>query len=110
MKHKIAQLSQISTNNWNECDLQTDDGFYSVMLKKIDNDWVAYLNQCPHQGKPMSYLPGEFLETDDKLLVCPAHGATFKPENGECITGPCKGQSLTKLTVNIDNESLFVSF
>ena len=54
----------------------------------------AWLNQCPHQGRRLDYAPGKFL-LDGANLVCAAHGASFRRGDGLCVSGPCRGESLT---------------
>ena len=50
----------------------------------------AFLNICPHAGRPLNWAPGRFLYSLGQL-VCAAHGASFRPEDGYCIGGPCGG-------------------
>ncbi|MGO1692607.1 MAG: Rieske (2Fe-2S) protein [Marinobacter sp.] len=57
----------------------------------------AYLNQCPHMGVELNWMPGRFMDTDNLFLQCSTHGALFKPGDGECIAGPCQGDALTAL-------------
>ena len=64
---------------------------------------TAYLNVCPHAGRSLNWAPGRFLLSHGQL-VCAAHGASFKPETGECIGGPCRGQSLRRLSVRIEGD------
>ena len=66
----------------------------------------AWHNQCPHQGRPLNYAPGKFLQTPDGQLMCAAHGATFETRHGECVAGPCKGASLHAAETIIDNETI----
>ncbi|MCK0165243.1 Rieske 2Fe-2S domain-containing protein [Marinobacter sp. S6332] len=57
----------------------------------------AYLNRCPHMGVELNWKPGCFMDVDNLFLQCSTHGALFKPQNGECIAGPCQGDALTEL-------------
>lgn len=59
----------------------------------------AYLNQCPHLGIELNWMPGRFMDSDNLFLQCSTHGALFKAGNGECIAGPCQGDALTALEV-----------
>ena len=63
----------------------------------------AWRNACPHQGRRLDYAPGKFL-IDGGNLVCAAHGATFRRRDGECVAGPCRGESLVEVAVLIDPE------
>jgi nitrite reductase/ring-hydroxylating ferredoxin subunit len=61
----------------------------------------CWLNICPHAGRRMDYAPGLFLVKDGKL-TCAVHGATFAlREGGLCITGPCRGQSLEPVRIEV---------
>lgn len=58
----------------------------------------AWRNVCPHQGRRLDYAPGKFL-IDGALLVCAAHGASFRRSDGLCVAGPCRGESLQPVPV-----------
>ena len=70
----------------------------SIILHCTAAGIVAWLNVCPHQGRRLDYVPGKFL-VDKGRLVCAAHGATFRLEDGECAAGPCRGASLRSVSV-----------
>lgn len=59
----------------------------------------AWLNVCPHAGRRLDYAPGRFLRGKTGELVCAAHGASFALEDGVCVAGPCRGQSLRAIPV-----------
>lgn len=59
----------------------------------------AYLNQCPHMGIELNWVPGRFMDVDNLFIQCSTHGALFKPGDGECIAGPCQGNALTVLDI-----------
>lgn len=56
-----------------------------------------YRNSCPHLDVPLEYRKDRFLSANGQRVICYAHGAQFLPETGECVFGPCLGQSLTAL-------------
>ena len=61
----------------------------------------AYLNRCAHLALPLNLLPDRFLTHDGSMLLCTAHGALFEKSTGFCVAGPCSGQSLTRLAVQV---------
>ena len=61
----------------------------------------AALNVCPHAGRRKASAPGKFLKSREGHLVCAAHGASFELVNGDCIAGPCRGDSLRRVAVEI---------
>ena len=61
----------------------------------------AWLNICPHAGRRLDWAPGKFLTSRDGLLVCAAHGASFELRAGECVAGPCRGEHLRAVPVEV---------
>jgi nitrite reductase/ring-hydroxylating ferredoxin subunit len=61
----------------------------------------AYLNRCPHAGHPLNLRPDDFLTPDRSLIVCCSHGALFDMDSGYCIDGPCAGESLVPIPVEV---------
>jgi nitrite reductase/ring-hydroxylating ferredoxin subunit len=62
---------------------------------------AAYVNYCPHAGHPLNMRPDRFLTPDLNLILCHSHGALFARDNGLCIAGPCQGQKLTPIPVEV---------
>ena len=62
---------------------------------------AAYVNYCPHAGHPLNLRPDRFLTPDRNLILCCSHGALFARDNGLCIAGPCAGQSLKTIAVEV---------
>jgi nitrite reductase/ring-hydroxylating ferredoxin subunit len=69
----------------------------SVFALRHDNQVRVYRNRCPHLDVRLEYRKDQFLSADGQLIVCYAHGAQFLPATGECIYGPCLGQTLEAL-------------
>jgi nitrite reductase/ring-hydroxylating ferredoxin subunit len=67
-----------------------------------------YVNACPHLGVPLDWLPGRFLSEDGTVLVCATHGAMFRPEDGLCLSGPCRGDSLTAVPCEVRDGAIYV--
>jgi nitrite reductase/ring-hydroxylating ferredoxin subunit len=68
----------------------------------------AFLNACPHQGRPLNWAPDQFLFSPEQHLVCAQHGATFLLESGECISGPCRGARLRGLEIKLEDHSVWL--
>ena len=56
----------------------------------------------------MEWLPDRFLDESGSLLQCATHGALFLIESGECVAGPCAGQSLRPLDVIERDDSIWL--
>jgi nitrite reductase/ring-hydroxylating ferredoxin subunit len=78
-------------------------------LAKVGADeFVAYENECPHLGVPLDAGCGEFFEEEGRFLVCSLHGALFIPKTGDCVAGPCRGDSLRPLAIERRGERVAV--
>lgn len=95
-----------------ELDNDSSRGFtvreQAIFAVKKYGQVYAYHNRCPHLGVPLEWLPDRFLDADAALIQCSTHGALFVIESGECVAGPCSGQSLQPLPVEITDNEIFV--
>ena len=68
----------------------------------------AWRNVCPHWANTsMAWRKDAFLNADASRIVCAAHGAQFDIATGQCLLGPCVGQSLTRVPL-IEGEDGFL--
>ena len=72
-----------------------------LFVVRKDGILAAYRNCCPHTGAPLEWLPDQFLDLDNSFIQCAIHGALFRPEDGYCLRGPCVGQSLEPLALEV---------
>jgi naringenin degradation protein FdeD len=70
---------------------------------------AAYVNTCPHAGHPLNFRPHKFLTPDRNLILCASHGALFARDNGLCIAGPCPGQSLRAVPIEVLGEYVLLA-
>ncbi|MCK9915672.1 Rieske 2Fe-2S domain-containing protein [Microbacteriaceae bacterium K1510] len=82
---------------------ETGEGrpFPIVIVRTIANDYVGYVNACPHEGIWLNIGSGEFFSRDRAFLRCGRHGAAFEIDNGLCIDGPCRGKSLEPIALAV---------
>ncbi len=59
----------------------------------------GYINRCAHVPVEMDWQPGEFLDSEQRFIVCSIHGATYEPAQGRCVGGPCGRSKLIALDV-----------
>jgi phosphoglycolate phosphatase len=57
----------------------------------------AYLNQCAHVPVELDWPVGQFFDDSGLYLVCATHGAMYRPDDGVCVAGPCRGRGLIPL-------------
>jgi len=68
----------------------------------------VYLNSCPHIGTPLDFTPGRFLTPGKDYILCSTHGALFRIETGDCVSGPCPEQKLTAVSIEVLDGEIFL--
>lgn len=102
-RHVLARIDAIADGGFAEIEAVVDGSAESVLLHRDGAVVRAWLNVCPHAGRRLDWAPGQFLKSKDGLLVCAAHGASFELRDGVCVAGPCRGQSLAGVPVEIED-------
>lgn len=98
----LCRLDEIPDGGATAVDAVLADGADSVIVLRHGEQVQAYLNVCPHAGRRLDYAPGKFLLKND-TLICAVHGATFERDGGLCIAGPCRGEHLRPLAVQVSD-------
>ena len=97
----LARLADLPDGATRGFDLTDDEWPLRGLLVRMGDAVHAYLNRCPHAGRPLNFLPDLVLSPDGELIQCTAHGALFDKASGLCIAGPCVDESLRRITVSI---------
>ena len=104
----MALLVDIADPGAREFEIGTGDSRVSGFVIRKNDQAFAYLNTCPHAGKPLNWGPDRFLTRDSGLIMCAGHGALFEIESGLCVAGACLGASLTSLEVEISDGRVLI--
>ena len=99
--HALCPVNEIDTGTGREFPYRTATGIRFLLLFRQGDHLFACLNACPHQGRELNWGPDQFLFDPQGRLVCPHHGATFELTDGACVEGPCKGEALTPVEVEV---------
>jgi len=83
-------------------------GFTGLMAVRQGDAVFVYVNSCPHIGTPLDWTPDRFLSADGGRIVCATHGAEFQIADGVCIRGPCRGDRLEPVTIQIKDGTIYV--
>lgn len=101
MTHKICMTEDIPEHEARAFD--TPEG-ETIFITQRDGMFYAYKNLCPHLHVELEFLENQFLDQDQEFIQCSTHGALFTVETGECISGPCLGESLQKVGVLVHSD------
>jgi nitrite reductase/ring-hydroxylating ferredoxin subunit len=79
-----------------------------IFLLRHRDRIYAYQNRCPHTGVNLNWLPDQFLDIDGTFIQCSVHGALFRIDDGFCVRGPCAGQSLQPVKLEISDGQIYL--
>ena len=105
----LAALDAIADGGFLESEVVIDGDAESLILHRDGDTVRAWLNICPHAGRRLDWAPGQFLRSKDGLVVCAAHGASFELGAGECLGGPCRGESLRAVPVQVRDGAVWLA-
>ncbi|WP_076536570.1 Rieske 2Fe-2S domain-containing protein [Shewanella sp. UCD-KL21] len=78
----------------------------TLFIVRKGRELFAYRDICPHYNDTsLPWKQHQYLDGAGNYIVCAAHGALFNIDNGECVQGPCLGQGLDKIPVQISAEN-----
>ncbi|MBA1232842.1 Rieske 2Fe-2S domain-containing protein [Pseudomonas viridiflava] len=81
---------------------------HAFLAVRRQGEVFIYRNRCPHRGIALEWEPDQFLDSSASLIQCATHDALFLIENGECVSGPCEGQSLNAVDCREDAQGIWV--
>ncbi len=68
----------------------------------------VWLNDCPHEHRPLEYRQDQFLSGDGGHIVCYAHSAHFDIRSGLCFAGPCSGEHLVRVHATVRDGEVWI--
>lgn len=105
----LVALERLPDGALSEVEALVDGDPESVIVYRQGEAVRAWLNVCPHAGRRLDWAPGQFLKSKDGLLVCAVHGASFELQGGECVAGPCRGESLRAVAVEVRDGAVWLA-
>ena len=81
----------------------------NLLAVRREGQVFVYQNRCPHRGVPLEWREDEFLDASFSLIQCATHGALFLIESGECVAGPCAGDSLKVIACREDADGVWIN-
>lgn len=104
----IAPLSAVPTDGTLRCEAMRDDRGTEFILHRQGDAVVAWKNSCPHRPNvPLD--PGNGALVSGDQLVCHKHGARFEQDDGVCTAGPCAGDALDSIAVEVRDSTVYLA-
>ena len=106
----LIQLNALTPDSLQACSAQIEGETESLIVYRDANgDVHAWLNVCPHAGRRLDYAPGQFLRSKSGDLICAVHGASFVLPSGQCVGGPCRGDCLRTVPVQMRDGAVYLA-
>lgn len=106
---RLLSLDALADGGLAEAGASLDGDAQSLILHRDGDTVRAWLNVCPHAGRRLDWAPGQFLKSREGHLVCAAHGATFELGGGSCVSGPCRGDTLRAVAVEVRDGQVWLA-
>ena len=106
---RLSALNDIADGGFAEVEATIDGDAESLVLYRVGDEVRAWLSVCPHAGRRLDWAPGQFLKSKDGHLVCAAHGASFELDRGDCVAGPCRGDALRAVQVQVRDGEVWLA-
>lgn len=108
MTHILCKTSDIEDPGSKSFELKIKRTTHSIFVVHKNGEFFAYYNKCPHTGANLEWQEDKFLDLDNALIQCATHDALFMIDSGECIAGPCVGDSLQSLPLLLKADTLYL--
>ena len=101
MPRTLCRLEEIPDGQARGFALGGEEDPFEVFVFRRGSQVFGYVNACPHIGTPLNIVDDRFMTLDRRFLLCQTHGARFRPEDGYCVAGPCRGEHLRGFPVRL---------
>jgi nitrite reductase/ring-hydroxylating ferredoxin subunit len=81
---------------------------HHIFVVRRKNSVYGYINSCPHTGGPLDWMPDRFLSLDNRHIQCATHDALFRLVDGTCVAGPCAGDQLAPVPLQLESGNVFL--
>lgn len=102
----LDELEQVASR---EFEFEESSTTHNIFIVRNYDNITAYQNSCPHNHGPLNWLEDVFLSDDNEYIQCVNHGALFEIDTGQCIYGPCAGQALTRIDIEIEDNMIYAN-
>lgn len=104
----IGPVTDIPSNSTVRYEAMNGRRGTEIILRRENGDVFAWRNSCPHKPKiPLD--PGGGAIIDDDQIVCHEHGARFECGDGFCTSGPCRGDALEEIDIDVRDGDVYLS-
>ena len=109
LERVVCRLSDLEEHGARGFTLGAGDWPLRGFVVRCGNEVRGYINRCPHAGHPLDLRPHRFLTPDRALILCSSHGALFEKDAGFCLAGPCAGERLRAVPLEVIGDVVLIA-
>lgn len=98
---RLCEMSELADPGSRDFRFRQGDALFAGFVVRVGEAVFGYVDSCPHAGWPLGGPSGRHLTREGDLILCAAHGALFRREDGVCTSGPCYGRALERWAVTV---------
>lgn len=106
MSDVLCRLTDLDATSAKEIVREEGSKRATVFVVRYQGQIDAYVNSCPHIRLPLNWNDDVFFDQSGQYILCANHSARFDAASGQCVRGPCKGQSLTRVDVAVEGDAV----
>lgn len=105
----VGRFDELEDPGCREFTIGTGDWPFRGFVVRQGDRVYAYQNLCRHAGHPLNWQPDSFLTEDGRRIICASHAAIYDIESGVCVAGPCPGEKLRAVAVEVRDGEVVVN-
>ncbi len=106
---KIGSLSELKQRKSLKFPIKQGKWESEGFLIWFEGKPYAYKNECQHLHVTLDMDDNDFFAIDGTLLCCKTHGALYQADTGYCVGGPCAGETLKKLKIEMKGDAIYLA-
>ena len=107
-RYLLCRMDELTDPGSKGSKLVLGDVVHTVFVVRSNDRVYGYINSCPHTGGPLDWMQDQFLSIDKSYIQCATHAALFRLDDGMCIAGPCAGDQLTAVALQVESGDVFL--
>lgn len=104
----LCRLDALNDPGSRGFDIERDGRREEIFVVRRASQAFAYRNRCPHTGAPLDWREHEYLDESGEFIQCANHAALFRIEDGVCVSGPCRRQSLQAVALRLEDGNILL--
>ncbi|MEZ5572295.1 MAG: Rieske 2Fe-2S domain-containing protein [Halioglobus sp.] len=83
-------------------------GHLALLVVRRAGHLFLYENRCPHTRETLDPQGGSLTTSEGLLIQCQRHAAEFIADTGECVSGPCQGDTLNAIPFTLSGGDIYL--